>query len=260
MKFLVICGVTVTLLVTFVEGLVSSDVAPESFVINGANRTDSPHHVLVEFFNAQQLGFFGGGSIITSTHILTAAQNVHGFVLWRVGYGSHFRDQLTWMYSNSAFAHHQYAPQTRNNDIAMIVLPIPLVFTTHVRPIALPPSDFLMPYENEQGTIKGFGFTSAGVNQPSDTLRYGYVRVQADAFCLSIFHIVAPNHFCASDNRVPVNICNGDIGGGFTVHYRGEETLVGINSILIENCYIQWPSAYTRVTHYLSWIHLVIGV
>uniref|UniRef100_A0A1B0CVI5 Putative secreted protein n=2 Tax=Lutzomyia longipalpis TaxID=7200 RepID=A0A1B0CVI5_LUTLO len=74
MKFLVILALAVAL----TEGLVTSDVAPEGFVINGANGTHTPHHVLVEFFNAQQLGFFGGGSIITSTHILTSAQCVHG--------------------------------------------------------------------------------------------------------------------------------------------------------------------------------------
>uniref|UniRef100_A0A1B0CZM3 Uncharacterized protein n=1 Tax=Phlebotomus papatasi TaxID=29031 RepID=A0A1B0CZM3_PHLPP len=189
-------------------------IAPENFVINGLNATVTPHHVIVEFFNAANLGFFGGGSIITSNHILTSAQNVHTYF--------------------SCIA--------------------------RVRPIALPPAGLDLPFQNEQGMILGFGFTDGVTNQPADNLRYGYVRVQPDNFCTSIFHIVIPNHFCATDNRFPVNICNGDIGGGFTTFYRSEEILVGVSSMLIENCHIQWPSAYTRVSQYLPWIHQVIGV
>lgn len=135
-----------------------------------------------------------------------------------------------------------------------------IFFSARARPIALPPAGLILPYQNEQGTIQGFGFTSGTVNLPADNLRYGYVRVQADSFCTSVFQIVVPNHFCASDNRNPVNLCNGDVGGGFTVYYRSEPILVGINSILIENCHIQWPSAYTRVSHYLPWIHQVTGI
>lgn len=132
--------------------------------------------------------------------------------------------------------------------------------TARVRPIALPPAGLDLPFQNEQGMILGFGFTDGVTNQPADNLRYGYVRVQPNNFCTSIFHIVIPNHFCATDNRFPVNICNGDIGGGFTTFYRSEEILVGVSSMLIENCHIQWPSAYTRVSQYLPWIHQVIGV
>ncbi|XP_055697573.1 vitamin K-dependent protein C-like [Phlebotomus papatasi] len=235
-------------------------IAPENFVINGLNATVTPHHVIVEFFNAANLGFFGGGSIITSNHILTSAQNVHTFVRWRVGYGSYRRLEVTWTESTNAVTHPQYAPTTRNNDIAIITLPNHLVFTARVRPIALPPAGLDLPFQNEQGMILGFGFTDGVTNQPADNLRYGYVRVQPDNFCTSIFHIVIPNHFCATDNRFPVNICNGDIGGGFTTFYRSEEILVGVSSMLIENCHIQWPSAYTRVSQYLPWIHQVIGV
>ncbi|XP_059610946.1 brachyurin-like [Phlebotomus argentipes] len=254
MKFLVFLAALLAVTVAVTQ------TGPETFVINGGNASHTPHHVIVEFVNAANLGFFGGGSIITSTHVLTAAQNIQGFTLWRVGYGSYRRADLIWIQSTNALAHFQYAPATRNNDIGIITLPTPIVFTARVRPIALPPALLELPFENEQGTIVGFGFTSATVNQPADNLRYGYVRVQSNTFCTSIFHMTVPNHFCASDNRHPVNICNGDIGGGFTVFYRREEVLAGISSMLIENCHIQWPSAYTRVYPYLGWIHQVIGI
>ncbi|GAB0095613.1 vitamin K-dependent protein C [Sergentomyia squamirostris] len=247
---------------TSVHSLIdSAPKSPESFVINGLNATLTPHHALVEFFNAAGLGFFGGGSIITSQHILTSAQNVHGFVRWRVGYGTYRRLELTWVESTNGLTYPQYNPVNRNNDIAIITLPSHIVFSGRVRPIALPQFGMEeLPYQNEQGMITGFGFTNDQNHIAADNLRYGYVRVQPNTACTNVLQIQTPNHFCALDSRHPVNICNGDIGGGFVVFYRSQELLVGINSMIIQNCHIQWPSAYTRVSLYLTWIRQITGL
>lgn len=77
--------------------------------------------------------------------------------------GSNILSMLGFVTSRTATAHPQYNPVDRANDIGVITLPVSLVITANVAPIALPPLDsaYGYPFENEQGTIVGFGFTDA---------------------------------------------------------------------------------------------------
>lgn len=61
-----------------VLGIAQAQIEITPFVINGGRVPLTPYYVLVEYFNAQALGFFGGGALITNRHILTAATNVQG--------------------------------------------------------------------------------------------------------------------------------------------------------------------------------------
>lgn len=59
-------------------GIAKAQIEVSPFIINGGRVPLSPYYVLVEYFNAQALGFFGGGTLISNRHILTAATNVQG--------------------------------------------------------------------------------------------------------------------------------------------------------------------------------------
>lgn len=218
-----------------------------------------PHHVYISYQNAQGGGFFGGGSIISPTHILTVAQIVHGFVSWNVGFGSNHFSLLSWIRTDRAIPHPNFNLDSRENDIALLVVPEPFIWSEHVGPAILPPTTQQLPLVNEQGTILGFGWSSDEAVQ-SNQLRAGFVRVLPDEQCLDIIAVSFPNHFCAFDSIVPANICQGDVGGGFLTTYRQRLVLVGLNSILLEGCNTVWPSAYTRVSPYLDWISLEAGL
>lgn len=72
--------------------------------------------------------------------------------------------RLTILKSKTATSHPQFDPNTAANDIGIITLPESLVFTSNVYPVALPDLTTdrtnLFPFENEEGTIVGFGYTS----------------------------------------------------------------------------------------------------
>lgn len=212
----------------------------------------------ITFSNALY-GFFGGGSIISNRHVLTVGQVVSGFTTWRVGFGSHLFAQLSWQDTTESVLHPNYNLDTRDNDVAIIVLQSVLTWTPQVQPIQLPPLNMITPLDNEQGIIMGFGWTS-GQQQQSPNLQIAFKRAIPDHICQPLIMVSFPNHFCAYDGIHPANFCQGDLGGGFLVYYRNQLTLVGMNSILLEACETNWPSAYTRISAYRGWINQITGV
>lgn len=48
------------------------------FIINGVRAPVAPYYAFIQYFNAAGLGFFGGGALISTRHVVTAATNVHG--------------------------------------------------------------------------------------------------------------------------------------------------------------------------------------
>lgn len=208
----------------------------------------------MSYQNAQGQGYFGGGSIISPTHVVTIAQNAHGFVSWTIGYGSNQVALLSYVLTQNALVHPNYNVDSRENDIALLLVGTAFVWSANVQPINLPPANQILPLENEQGIILGFGWTSSAENVQSNQLRVAFVRVIPDATCQPLMAISFPNHFCAFDNVSPANICQGDLGGGLLTHYRGQLTLVGLSSILLEGCATTWPSGYTRINSFRGWI------
>ncbi|XP_053683489.1 collagenase-like [Sabethes cyaneus] len=234
-----------------------SDHTP--YIIGGHPATHKPYNAYFVYLNAQNAGFFGGGSIVSDRHIITSAQNIYGFVRWDVGVGSHILAQLTMTTSTTAIAHPNFNTN-RANDIGIITLPTPLIFTPTVAPIMLPAGQEL-PLENEQGTIVGFGFTTAQSTGQSSTLMRSFQRVINDVRCQQLYqNIILPNHFCAEDTVEMSNICSGDVGAGFVTEVRGNPMLTGVASLMITGCGNTSPSAYTRISSFRLWIQQVTGV
>jgi secreted trypsin-like serine protease len=59
-------------------GVSTAQIEISPFVINGVRAPIAPYYVMVNYFNNEGLGFFGGGALISNRHILTAATNVQG--------------------------------------------------------------------------------------------------------------------------------------------------------------------------------------
>ncbi|KFB43480.1 AGAP004740-PA-like protein [Anopheles sinensis] len=231
-----------------------------SRIVNGLNAANAPYNAHVLYLNSGNSGFFGGGSLISDRHVLTAAQNIAGFVRWEVGLGSTVYGQLMIQISTQAIAHPSFNMANRANDIGFIILPSPVVFTALVQPIQLPLSGRTLPYENEEGMVVGFGFNTVNGQVRSDFLKVGYQRVIGDSRCVGIYQITLPNHFCAEDTLQRSNVCNGDLGAGLVVSERRVETLVGIASLITHSCDSINPTGYTRVSAYRQWIRDNTGV
>ncbi|EAT38416.1 AAEL009682-PA [Aedes aegypti] len=233
-------------------------------IINGHVSPHQPYNAYVLYLNTQNAGFFGGGTIISDRHILTSAQNIVGFVQWDIGIGSNIFVQLSMIRAVTAISHPNYNAANRLNDIGIITLPNPLVFTSTVSPVSLPTLNTvqanMLPLENEQGTIVGFGFVNAASTARADFLMRAFQRVIPNARCQQHFQITLPQHFCGEDTTDISNVCNGDLGAGFITDVRGRPTVTGIASLITQSCGNTAPTGYTRVESYRQWITSVTQI
>ncbi|XP_055529538.1 collagenase-like [Wyeomyia smithii] len=232
------------------------------YIINGHQAPHQPYNAYVLYLNAANAGFFGGGSIISDRHIITAAQNIQGFVTWNIGLGSNVFTSLSMLPTTSATPHPNYNPTTRANDIGIITLVNSLVFSSTIAPISLPAltETNQLPLENEEGSIVGFGFTTATTTGQAPYLMRSYQRVTTVTLCQQHYQITVPNQFCGQDTVGSSNICNGDVGAGFVTIVRGNAMLTGIASLMTSSCANTTPSGYTRIVPYRQWIQQITSV
>jgi hypothetical protein len=162
--------------------------------------------------------------------------------------------------STVTIVHPKYDPNTIENDIALIKLPIRVNFTVYIQPIRLR-------YIEEDLTSKflcfsGWGETSDDSSTVNPNLIFVYLKVIANTECADVYDsIFTPTKICTS-NIEDMNTCNGDNGGPL-VHLEkdGVYTQVGIGTFLaVVGCDTPYPAGFTRVTSYLSWISAKTGI
>ncbi|XP_055529541.1 collagenase-like [Wyeomyia smithii] len=232
------------------------------YIINGHPAPHEPYNAYVLYINENNLGFFGGGSIISERHIVTAAQNIEGFVIWHIGLGSNVFAQLTMITTTTATPHPQFNPTNKANDVGIIALAESLVFTPTIAPIALPAlNEIQLPLMNEQGSIVGFGFTTAQSSSASEFLMRSFQRVTNVERCTELsLDITESSQFCGEDTIEASNICNGDRGAGFVSILEDTPVLTGIASQINASCSEGMPTGYTRILAYRQWINDITQV
>lgn len=154
--------------------------------------------------------------------------------------------------------HPEYVANTRANDIAVIRLVVPIIPTAQISPIALPPITnpaLVLPNENEEGAVVGFGFENIAANGPSQFLNRGYQRTIGNTRCGLFFLLNFNSGFCAEDNVERSSGCQGDIGNPFVLSYRRQDVLAGVLT-MHPQCGNWAPSAFTRVSFFRQWIEL----
>lgn len=149
------------------------------------------------------------------------------------------------------------------NDIAVIKLEAPIVFSDIIKPIRLPRNwQAGLTFETQLGTVSGWGRFSDAVSAISPTLQYVEVPVISNFACSIRFPgVIQPSNVCTSgaNGRSP---CSGDSGGPLTiVDSDGELTQIGVVSFgLALGCERGWPGAFVRVTFYLDWLTANTGL
>jgi secreted trypsin-like serine protease len=197
----------------------------------------------------------GGGSIISSRHVLTAAHLVQGDnIRYQVGFivGGTSRRLVE---ATFRLIHEDYDNSDFSNDIALIFLQgtatFPLVNAIVISTDEAEPTGDL--------TTVGFGFTAANSTGASSD---PYAAVQTPIECDLGDIEPADTHFCAIDNAGDTYVCPGDNGSGcFTPGATApENVLVGVASRILPGCAEAQQTAYTIVGKYVAWITNVTGI
>merc|ERR1712226_344231 len=195
-----------------------------------------------------------GGTLISSTHVLTAAHCLDDD--WqkdiRVILGEHNIADSDFNRVDVAeiMIHPKYRKWTTNNDYGIIRLANPVNFTNEVSPACLP-ADLSAKYVGVLATATGWGTLSSGGNQP--TALHGVdVTVMTNKECDEANGGITKSMICAADSGK--DSCQGDSGGPLVTPENGHQTLIGITSWGYGCADEGYPGVYARVTRGMDWI------
>ncbi|XP_037293536.1 chymotrypsin-1-like [Manduca sexta] len=154
--------------------------------------------------------------------------------------------------------HPNWIPRYLRNDIAVIYLPRKVTFSSNIGPVALPSGSELR--EDFMGSIamaSGFGMTSDGsMIRLNQSLSYVNLTVISNELC-SVYYpiLVQSSNICTGSYRGS-GACHGDSGGPLVTISNKRPVLIGVVSFgSVLGCEINFPSAYTRVSSFISFIN-----
>ncbi|WP_375759796.1 serine protease [Corallococcus exercitus] len=240
---------------------------------------------------------FCGGSLVRVSNkeesdiVLTAAHCVYdGLSNATASAGAHDLNRPTSTQETvgvtRAVYHPQYNPDTTLNDIAVLKLDKPIKFDTAVTgacgqssgmrpnlvprlaggntrvPVCLPASGERVA-ENTMATVAGWGLTREGGYDTSSILLQVGVPVLGHQEVANSYRsqgiVIDENAmFGAGYQQGGKDACQGDSGGPLVVQGAQGYVLQGIVSFGVGCARAGLPGIYTRVSHYIPWIHTQI--
>jgi len=237
----------------------------QDYIIGGDEAKEHEHPWQVGLETWWNRGPVCGGTLISSTHVLTAA---HCTVYpeteeklpasWiKVLLGEHNTADFDFNRVDVAeiINHPNYNSPTVDNDYSILRLANPVPFTKKVGPACLP-ADLSSTYAGSLATTTGWGQRRWWGDSP-DVLHEVDLTVMTNAECNN-WHdlVITKNMLCAS--APGKSSCMGDSGGPLIVPENGRQALIGIVSWGSETCGDLWdwgsPGVYARVTEKMDWI------
>ncbi|XP_057677938.1 transmembrane protease serine 2 isoform X1 [Corythoichthys intestinalis] len=202
-----------------------------------------------------------GGSIISPYWILSAAHCFQQFSRpskWTVQSGDISLFQMRFNKGNKVskiISHEEYNPETNDNDIALLKLKTPLIFSDTVKPVCLP--NFGMEFSAGQPAwTTGWGALRSSGPSP-DILNQAEVTIYSTQECNKrtiLNGAVTESMICAGELNGGVDSCQGDSGGPLVVRKADVWWLAGDTSWGIGCALKNKPGVYGNVTHFLNWI------
>jgi len=249
-------------------GIEGPPAAAEDRIVGGVEASPNqwPWQVALFVDNA----WFCGGSLISDTHVLTAAHCVEGATYFDIMAGAHnvrassepHRVEIT---SYNGFTHENWNGADLSNDVALIELPSPITFNDYIRPACLPAKGDTAD-AGELVTATGWGKPSDSAGGISPVLRMvSDLPVITNQECNAIYGIVGPGVVCISTSGGK-GTCNGDSGGPLNMKAgmkaAGQKwNHVGVVSFgASAGCEVGYPAGFSRTEYYLDWIATNTGL
>nr|XP_015219956.1 PREDICTED: coagulation factor VII [Lepisosteus oculatus] len=217
-----------------------------------------PWQVLLEYNKKP----FCGGVILTPYWVITASHCLEKLkaAYLKVVAGEHNIDKKEGTEQTIQVAkvimHKKYRVQNTDNDIALLKLQEPIVYSAYAVPICLPQKELS---ERDLAairfsTVSGWGQMSE--NGPiSPVLQMLEVPRQRSQDCREQSKInITDNMFCAGYFDGKQDSCKGDSGGPLVTRYKNTWFLTGIVSWGKGCARPGYYGIYTRVSNYLDWI------
>merc|ERR1712051_921647 len=198
---------------------------------------------------------FCGGTLISSTHVLTAAhctQTDASSIAVILGEHNIADSDFNRVNVAEIINHPEYNSGTTDNDYAILRLASPVTFTNEVSPACLP-ADLSNTFAGVLATVTGWETLSSGGNQPT-VLQEVDVTVTTNTACENAYgsSMITANMIFAADSGK--DSCQGDSGGPMIAPENGRQALIGVVSWGYGCAMGAYPGVYARVTEKMDWI------
>lgn len=239
-------------------------------IINGSpsKRGEFPFYAFLETKECYQprKRYICGGTLLNNEFILTAAHCVYNTTRIEVHLGSLQRDeheegrQVFFARQEHFFLHPEYDAEDLMNDIALIKLPRPAIFTNLVQPVQFPTVCDV--FEGMDLLAIGNGFQSVG-GKMAEILQFTTLITTTAAECKKIYsYIDETKTFCAK-GLFNESISKGDSGGPIVKFDKFDSikhALYGISSFIhISGCN-EFPQGFIKLFPYIPWISAVTHI
>jgi len=227
-----------------------------SYIVAGkpAKECEFPSIVTLNILKNNQ-GFLCGGTLVDSTHVITASHCVaSGVRAIRVVMGtinSNFPKTIGVVKTITPHEIFFSTARALHNDVAMLTLRDPVTFTDCVKPMPLASRG--ESFEGKTCVTAGWGKTS-WINPPSTVLNKVELPIMSYKECHMIWPHIGHEHICAGDwIDGGASPCQGDSGGPlYCPSKSGETVLAGLVSFGLKCEY--GPALYTNVAYFRDWI------
>jgi len=219
-----------------------------------AKHCEFPHIAFV-LISKDKGTFACGGSLIDSTHVVTAAHCVDSGVKGvDVFFGSLHKRQMPHRISASSFVRHgQYDGDNKVtvlNDVAILTLSKPVKLSPCLKPIEL-----AKPGDKFVGDCHIAGWGKTGPNGASSVeLLRATVPHLSEKQCSRYAGGLESQHICAGDlNRNGKTTCQGDSGGPLMCYRASDHKLVLAGIVSYGWTCTEGLSVFARVSYFNSW-------
>ncbi|KAM5340303.1 transmembrane protease serine 11C-like [Glossophaga mutica] len=206
-----------------------------------------------------------GATLISNSWLVTAAHcfiNTNDPRKWNVSFGLLLSHPQTKRGVRNIIIHEDYHYPAHDNDIAVVNLSSPVLYTSNIRRACLPEATYTFP-PNSAVVVTGWGSLKPD-GSISNILQKGTIKIIDNRTCNKekvYSGVIKPGMLCAGFLEGRVDACQGDSGGPLvSADQRGTWFLAGIVSWGAECALPNKPGVYTRVTYYRDWIMSKTGL